>query len=86
MAWYRTDYPGRAERFAAALIEVLSVIEDSPLGYPSYRPNRASDVRVATIARFPFRIVYLAGVEAIEILAVADARQKPKRYPHAVDK
>jgi plasmid stabilization system protein ParE len=79
---YRAEYEGRSERFVLALDGVLSTIADSPLGYPLFSPE-FQDVRIATIPRFPFRVVYLAGIK-LQVLAIWHVKQDPKRLSRRV--
>ncbi|NOU34370.1 MAG: hypothetical protein HOO96_41285 [Polyangiaceae bacterium] len=74
LGWYRGSYPGRAERFEAALLAVLATVDASPLGYPILEPP---DIRAAPLRKFPQSVVYVPVHGDVEVLAIFDGRREP---------
>jgi plasmid stabilization system protein ParE len=76
VAWYERDYPGRGERFAAAVEKVLEAIA----GQPDTFATRLG-VRAATVHRFPY-VVFFARPEpeTVRVLAIAHAKRRPKYW------
>ncbi len=73
VAWYEGDYPGRGERFAAAVELVLAAIADQPATFPM-RPG----VQAAVVHRFPYVVFFTgADTDTIRVLAVAHAKRRP---------
>lgn len=71
---YENDYPGRGERFVAAVDIVLREIEAHPERYPLLQEP---DIRSAKVKRFPYRAVYVIVGEDVDIIAVAHAKRRP---------
>lgn len=72
--YYEQDREGRGRRFAAAVDLALQQIAAMPHRFPLlYEP----DIRSATVARFPYRVVYVVVGDHIDVIAVAHARRRP---------
>jgi len=71
--YYDERYPGRGQRFAAAVEHTLALIADFPLAFPVlYEP----DIRSAKVSRFPYRVVYVVVGYDVDIIAVAHAKRR----------
>ena len=76
VAWYERDYPGRGERFAAAVEKAIEAIA----GQPDTSPTRLG-VRAATVHRFPYVVFFTrSGEETVRVLVVAHAKRRPKYW------
>jgi toxin ParE1/3/4 len=72
--YYNKHYPGRGDRFAAAVGRSLRAITLSPLAFTLlYEP----DIRSAKVERFPYRVVFIVVGADIEVVAVAHAKRRP---------
>lgn len=72
--YYNKHYPGRGDRFVAAVEKGLERIASAPLTFPLlFEP----DIRSAKVERFPYRIVYILVGADVDVLAVAHARRRP---------
>lgn len=75
--YYEKQYPGRGERFIAAVESALEQVAASPERYPLlFEP----DIRSAKVARFPYRVVYIALDSDIDVLTVAHAKRRPSYW------
>jgi toxin ParE1/3/4 len=75
--YYDEHYPGRGQRFAAAVELVLQTVERFPDAFPIvYAP----ELRSAKVERFPYRVVYVVVDGNIDILAVAHAKRRPSYW------
>ena len=72
--YYENDYPGRGDRFVAAVDVVLRDIAEHPDRYPLLLEP---DIRSAKVKRFPYRIVYVVIGDDVDIVAVAHAKRRP---------
>ena len=71
--WYERDYPGRGERFVAAIENVLGTIARESDAFPM-----RLGVRAATVHRFPYVLFFTkTGGETVRVLAVAHAKRRP---------
>ncbi len=71
---YEHDYPGRGDRFVAAVGAILRDIEEHPKRYPLLQEP---DIRSAKVKRFPYRVVYVIVGADVDVLAVAHAKRRP---------
>jgi hypothetical protein len=71
---YANDYPGRGDRFVAAVDLVLRAIADHPERFPLLQEP---DIRSAKVKRFPYRVVYMVVGADIDVIAVAHAKRRP---------
>ena len=67
--------PTIAESIGRQLSGVIARIERHPEGAP--RVTQRSQVRVATVVRYPFRIFYRASNETIDILHIRHTSRRP---------
>ena len=74
---YRNTYPGRAERFLAAMDRALEVVEAQPLAFAVFEPP---DVRGVQVRSFPYRIVYIVVREDAEVIALVHGRRRPSSF------
>jgi toxin ParE1/3/4 len=75
--YYDRHYPGRGERFVAAVERILLRVAESPLAFPLlFEP----DIRSAKVERFPYRVVYIVVNTDVDILAVAHAKRRPSYW------
>jgi len=73
VAWYERDYPGRGERFSAALEQVLAAIAEGPQKFP-----KRLDAYAVPVHRFPYVVFFeIKDPETLRVLAVAHAKRKP---------
>lgn len=71
--YYDERYPGRGQRFAAAVEHTLVLIADFPLAFPVlYDPG----IRSAKVSRFPYRVVYVVLEPDVDVIAVAHAKRR----------
>jgi plasmid stabilization system protein ParE len=73
--WYEDDYPGRGERFEAAVDAELQHIRAAPRSFPFWR--RRSDVRACVVPRFPFTVFFIAETNGVTVYAVAHDKRRP---------
>ena len=71
---YENDYPGRGDRFVAAVDAALREIAEYPGRYPLLQDP---DIRSVKVKRFPYRVVYVPVGEDIDVIAVAHAKRRP---------
>ena len=71
---YENDYPGRGDRFVAAVDVVLRNIAEHP---ERYSLLQEPDIRSVKVKRFPYRVVYVVVGEDVDIIAVAHAKRRP---------
>ena len=71
---YENDYPGRGDRFVAAVDVVLRDIAEHPERYPLLQEP---DLRSAKVKKFPYRVVYVIIGEDVDVIAVAHAMRRP---------
>lgn len=73
VAWYELDYPGRGERFSAAVERVLAAIASGPEAFP-----KRFAVHAVPVPRFPYIVfVEIVDAETLRVLAVAHAKRRP---------
>jgi plasmid stabilization system protein ParE len=73
VTWYERDYPGRGERFVAAVEKVLGAIAREPDAFPM-----RLGVLAATVRRFPYVLFFTkSGGETVRVLAAAHAKRRP---------
>lgn len=75
-AWYDSRRAGLGEEFLAAVREVLTAIETSPLQFPRVK----GEIRRAPLVRFPYAIFYLPETERTIAFACFHARRDPKAW------
>jgi plasmid stabilization system protein ParE len=78
-AWYEHELPGLGERFLAALARALELVEANPESCTPVRGRFEAPVRSQAVAKFPFRVVFLAFADRSRVVAVAHTRQAPER-------
>jgi plasmid stabilization system protein ParE len=72
-AWYERDYPGRGERFAAAVETVLERVASEPDAFPT-----RLDVHAAVVSRFPYVVFFdRPDAETIRVLPMAHGKRRP---------
>ena len=74
LRFYETDYSGRGRRFVDAIQDVLVHIEGAPGRSPLLF---APDIRSAKVKRFPYRVVYVAVGDDIDVIAIAHTKRRP---------
>ncbi len=74
---YRSTYPGRAERFLAAMDRALEVVDTEPLAFAVFEPP---DIRGVQLRSFPYRIVYIAIRGDAEVIAIVHGRRRPSSF------
>ena len=75
--YYEKDHPGRGVRFVAAVDVAFAQIAAAPLRFEIlYEP----DIRSAKVKRFPYRVVYVVVADAIDVIAVAHAKRRPRYW------
>lgn len=67
--------PAVAEAIARRLFDVIDRIQRAPLSAP--RVARRSNVRAASLIRYPFRIFYRLRDDTIDILHIRHASRRP---------
>ena len=70
---YRSNDPGVALRFMAALDRAMARIAEHPERWPSY----SHGTRRVLVSRFPFSMIYRIGADRILIVAIAHQRRRP---------
>jgi toxin ParE1/3/4 len=71
---YENDYPGRGDRFVAAVDVGLRSIAEHP---ERYSLLQEPDIRSVKVKRFPYRVVYVVVGEDVDVIAVAHAKRRP---------
>jgi len=71
--WYRGHSPRAAAEFRVTVAEAIRRISEAPARWPEY----SYGTRRLVLARFPFSIVYLDHLDAVQIVAVAHDKRKP---------
>jgi toxin ParE1/3/4 len=72
-AWYATESPAAASRFAKALARAIDRIRDEPTRWPHYMHR----TRRYRLKKFPFIVVYRNRRDRIDILAVSHTSRRP---------
>lgn len=67
--------PAVAEAIAGRLFDVINRIQRAPLSAP--RVAQRSNVRAASVVRYPFRIFYRVRGDTIDILHIRHTSQRP---------
>jgi plasmid stabilization system protein ParE len=76
--WYEERREGLGVAFAGALEDILAIVAEAPLAFVTVEDSDPSlGLRRATMARFPYLVVY--AVAATEIWVVAIAHQRRER-------
>jgi toxin ParE1/3/4 len=70
--------PATAKSIERRLLDVIERIRHNPESAP--RVALRSEVRTATVVRYPFRVFYRARGDAIEILHIRHTSRRPLRY------
>lgn len=75
--WYEERQYGLGDRFAAAVMHKLSLIEKDPLRYP----KRIKNYREAIVPVFPYLIVYRVHTRSriVAVVSIFHARRAPRR-------
>lgn len=81
---YERDYPGRGERFYAAVERAVTLIAAFHAAAPRSSWVRTPEVRQRVVASFPFVIVYRDLGSVLRIDAVAHTRRQPGYWAHRV--
>lgn len=76
IVWYERDYPGRGERFRAAVDRTLAMIASEPYAFAKRRSARCSRAPISVCAFFE-----ITDAETIRVLAVAHAKRRPGYWP-----
>lgn len=77
VAFITTNYPGIVTAFEQRLRQSLARIERWPAG--AQRAASRTDVRVVPLIRYPYKIFYRIGPDAVDILHIHHAaRQEPQ--------
>ena len=71
--YYQAQTAGLGRRFAAAVLDAVHRIQESPLLYRLIE----GDIRRCRVLRFPYGVVYRIKPERIEVLAVMHLRRQP---------
>ena len=74
--WYLDRSPRAANAFLDQLSHAIDRIQDSPETWPVYY----SGTRRYIFTEFPFQVVYRVKNDAIEIVAVAHGRRRPRYW------
>jgi plasmid stabilization system protein ParE len=73
VTWYERDYPGRGERFGAAVEQALAGIAGGPQAFP-----RRFGVHAVPVPRFPYVVFFdVPDPDSIRVLAVAHGKRRP---------
>jgi len=71
--WYRERSPAAANAFCDELDRAITAIASHPMRWSSY----VKGTRRFVLRRFPYSVVYRAGTDGIQVLAIAHARRRP---------
>tara|TARA_R110002049_G_scaffold160236_2_gene325321 strand:- start:2640 stop:2936 length:297 start_codon:yes stop_codon:yes gene_type:complete len=74
--WYDTRREGLGDDFYQEVEAMLEQILDNPKGFPF--GSNSTEIRKASLRRFPFGILYRQSSESIRVLCV----RHNKRHPH----
>lgn len=74
--WYVERSPAAGEDFFAELDRLLALIAEAPSRWPSYEAG----TRRLVMRKFPNAIVYRVMARAIQTVAVAHTRRRPKYW------
>jgi len=75
--WYEEKQHGLGDRFAAAVMHKLSLIEQDPLRYP----KRVKNYREAVVPVFPYLVVYRIHTrrKIVAVVSIFHSRRAPRR-------
>ena len=76
LVWYRERSPAAAGAFVVELDGAITNIAESPDRWPEYRHG----TRRYLMHRFPFLVVYRVFRAAVQVIAVAHARRRPRYW------
>jgi len=71
--YYQAQTAGLGSRFAAAVLDAVRRIQESPLLYRVIE----GDIRRCRVLRFPYGVVYRIRPACIEVIAVMHLRREP---------
>lgn len=77
IAYYESMQSGLGARYLEDFEDALARIVEAP---GRYRIERAPDLRVIELRRFPFSLIYRLVGSDIQILAVAHFRRRPRYW------
>lgn len=71
--WYQAHSEDAAISFLNTILDGLEAISQAPQRWPAYLHN----TRRFVVQRFPFSIIFLDGLQAVNVLAVAHNKRRP---------
>ena len=71
--WYQEHSGDAAISFLNTILDALETISQAPQRWPAY----LHDTRRFVVQRFPFSIIFLDGLQAVNVLAVAHNKRRP---------
>jgi plasmid stabilization system protein ParE len=80
IVWYREKSPNLGEQFITAFESTIDRIGQFPDAFPIYRKS----ARQAFVPRFPYGVFYVHEASNIQILAVFNLKQDPKKMTKRV--
>jgi len=79
--WYEERHAGLGSTFLAAVDSVVARLTVWPgTGSPVEGLGAHLDVRRAPLGRFPYHLAYLVTDDAVQVLAVAHDRRRPRYW------
>jgi plasmid stabilization system protein ParE len=76
--WAVREWPALAVEFDQTIETLLASVGERPESYaPAPDAPAGVDARHASVGRFPYRLVFVAGPDAVFVLALAHKRQRP---------
>jgi len=81
--WYADRSLRAAERFEAAVQQVLDQIRATPESFPVWEEDERH--RYAIVKRFPFVVFYRVIGEMINVLAIQHAKRDPAYWRHRIE-
>ena len=76
--WYARRSPAAAAAFLADVDHALELIAEAPETWPRWRRG----TRRFVLHRFPFSVVFRVEDDAVYVVAVAHAKQRPEYWRH----
>ena len=75
--WYEERRVGLGSAFVAAIDNILAIVAETPLAFVAVEGSDAAQgLRRATMARFPYLVVYTVAAGEIWVVAIAHQRRE----------
>ena len=75
--WYEERRAGLGSAFAEAIDDILAIVAETPLAFVAVEgSDPALGLRRATMARFPYLVVYTVSASEVWVVAIAHQRRE----------